>query len=248
MIYKILFAVTILAEFYTVPTFLKYYWPKKCKQSLIFKMISATLFVLCGVFAMKMANNVSSYAYLMIIGFVFGWFGDLLLHSLKDKMVHFALGVVSFLVGHIFFTAAFHHAIKTLNPEASLFAWYELVAIAVLLVAVVIFGICKKYYQKKGPLVFVLLFYGLFLVAMFVKAMTYCATEWLDGMSDYMYPAILTAGLGAFFFLLSDGSLGIILMGDETKRGMRIFNIVTYFIAQILLAASILFIRSQIIV
>lgn len=247
MIYKILFAITVLAEFYTVPTFLKYYWPKKCKQSLIFKMISATLFVLCGIFAMKMAGNNTSYAYLMIIGFVFGWFGDLLLHSLKNKMIHFALGLVSFLVGHIFFVAAFHHAIKTLNPEASLFDWYELVAIAVILVAVVIFGICKKYYQKKGPLVFALLFYSVFLVAMFVKSMTYCATEWLDGMNDYMYPAILTAGLGGLFFLISDGSLGLILMGDEVKKGMRIFNIITYFIAQIFLAASLLFVRSQII-
>ncbi len=246
MIYKILFAITILAEFYTVPTFLKYYWPKKCKQSLLFKMISATLFVICGFSAMKVAGNNTSYAALMLIGFVFGWLGDLLLHSLKDKMLHFALGVVSFLVGHIFFISAFHHAIKTLNPEASLFAWYEILSIVVIIIAVVIFGIFKKYYQKKGPLVFALLAYGVFLVTMFVKAMTYCVTEWLDGTSDYMYPAIITAGVGALFFLLSDGSLGLILMGDEVKRGMRIFNIITYFIAQILLAVSILFIRSQI--
>jgi len=246
MFFKILFGLSIFAEFFTVPVFLKYYWPKKCKQSLLFKMISATLFVICGYSAMKVAVNNTTYASLMLIGFVFGWFGDLLLHSLKDKMLHFALGVVSFLVGHIFFIAAFHHAIKTLNPEASLFAWYEIVSVVVIITAVVIFGIFKKYYQKKGPLVFALLAYGVFLVTMFVKAMVYCGTEWMYGINDYMYPAIITSGLGALFFLLSDGSLGLILMGDETKRGMRIFNIVTYFIAQILLAVSILFIRSQI--
>ncbi len=248
MLFKILLALTVLAEFFTVPMFLKYYWPKKCKESLTFKMISATLFVLCGFFAMKAAANNTSYAALMLIGFVFGWFGDLLLHSLKDKMVHFALGVVSFLVGHIFFVAAFHHAIKTLNPEATLFTWYELLAIAVIIAAVTIFGICKKYYQKKGPMVFALLLYGVFLVAMFVKSIVYCVAEWSYGINDYMYPAIITAGLGGLFFLLSDASLGLILMGDEVKRRTRIFNIVTYFIAQIFLALSILFIRSQIIV
>lgn len=247
MFYKILFVLTILAEFYTVPTFLKHYWPNRCKESLMFKMISATLFLLCGFCAMKAAGNNTSYAALMLIGFVFGWFGDLLLHSLKGKMLHFALGVVSFLVGHIFFIAAFHHAIKTLDPTAPLFAWYEILSIVLIIVAVVIFGIFKKYYQKKGPLVFALLAYGVFLVTMFIKAMTYCAAEWNYGINDYMYPAMITAGLGALFFLLSDGSLGLILMGDDTKRKMRIFNIVTYFIAQILLAASILFIRSQII-
>ena len=73
MFLKILLAVAVLAEFYTVPTFLKHYWPKKCKMSLLFKMISATLFVLCGVLSMKIAGNNTSYASLMVLGLVFGW-------------------------------------------------------------------------------------------------------------------------------------------------------------------------------
>lgn len=247
MFYKILFAVSIIAEFVTVPLFLKYYWPKKCKESLTFKMISATLFVLCGFAAMKVAGNTTPYATLMLVGFVFGWFGDLFLHSLKDKMLHFILGVVSFLVGHIFFIAAFHKATKTLRPDAPLFNLVEIIGIIVAVALVVVFGVVKKYYQKKGPIVFGLLAYGLFLVTMVAKALNYVYVEWEYGINDQMVPAILTAGLGAIFFLLSDGSLGIILMGDQPKRPMRIFNIVTYFIAQILLAASILFIRSQVI-
>lgn len=248
MFFKIAFALTIIAELYTVPMFLKYYWPKKCKESLTFKMISATLFVLCGVFAMKISGNNTSYAALMLIGFAFGWLGDLLLHSLKDKMLHFILGVISFLVGHIFFISAFHHAIKSIDPTAALLSWYELLAVAVIMAAVIVFAVCKKYYQKKGPMVIALIAYGVFLVTMFVKAISYCFTEWNYGIGDYMYPAMITAGLGGLFFLLSDGSLGLILMGDEVKRKMRIFNIVTYFIAQILLAVSILFIRSSVIV
>lgn len=247
MIFKILFALTILAEFYTVPTFLKYYWPTKCKQSLLFKMISATLFVLCGVFAMKISGNNTSYAYLMVLGLVFGWLGDYFLHSLKDRMVEFILGVVAFLVGHIFYIAAFYHALKTLKPDAKLLNWYDFVAVGALLALVTVYVVVGKLYQKKGPMVIGLMLYGVFLTAMVVKAVLYMYAEWEYGINDTMIPALLTVGIGSVFFFLSDASLGIILTGNEVKRKMRIFNIITYFVAQILLASSILFVRSQII-
>lgn len=247
MFFKILFALTILAEFYTVPTFLKYYWPKKCKQSLIFKMISATLFVLCGVLAMKISGNNTSYAYLMVLGLVFGWLGDYFLHSLKDRMIEFIIGVVAFLVGHIFYIAAFYHALKTLKPDAKLLNWYDFVAVGIVFVLVTLYVVLKKIYQKKGPMVIGLMLYGIFLTAMVVKACLYMYAEWDYGVSDTMVPALLTVGIGSVFFFLSDLSLFFILTGDEVKRSMRNFNIITYFIAQILLAASILFVRSSVI-
>ena len=92
-----------------------------------------------------------------------------------------------------------------------------------------------------------LLLYGIFLTAMVVKAVLYMYAEWDYGINDTMVPALLTVGIGSTFFFLSDLSLFFILTGDEAKRSMRIFNIITYFIAQILLAVSILFVRSQII-
>lgn len=247
MFLKILMALVILAEFYTVPTFLKYYWPTKCKQSLLFKMISATLFVICGVLAMKIAGNNTSYASLMVIGLVFGWLGDYFLHSLKDRMVEFIIGVVAFLIGHIFYIAAFYHALKTLDPTAKLLNWYDFVAVGIVLALVVLYVILMKIYQKKGPMVIGLILYGIFLTTMVVKAALYMYAEWDYGISDNMVPALLTVGIGSVFFFLSDLSLFFILTGDEVKRSMRNFNIVTYFIAQILLASSILFVRSQII-
>ncbi len=247
MIFKILFALTIIAEFYTVPKFLKYYWPTKCKQSMLFKMISATLFVLCGVLAMKVSGNNTSYAYLMVLGLVFGWLGDYFLHSLKDRMIEFIIGVVAFLVGHIFYIAAFYHALKTLRPDAKLFNWYDFVAVGAIFALVTVYVVLKKLIQKKGVMVIGLMLYGIFLTAMVVKAVLYMYAEWEYGINDTMVPALLTVGIGSVFFFLSDTSLGLILTGDEVKKKMRIFNIITYFVAQILLASSILFVRSQII-
>lgn len=248
MFLKILLAVAVLAEFYTVPTFLKHYWPKKCKMSLLFKMISATLFVLCGVLSMKIAGNNTSYASLMVLGLVFGWLGDYFLHSLKDRMVEFIIGVVAFLIGHIFYISAFYHALKTLKPDAQLLNWYDFVAVGIVLVLVVLYVIFMKIYQKKGPMVIGLILYGIFLTTMVVKAALYMYAEWDYGINDNMIPALITVGVGSVFFFLSDLSLFFILTGDEVKRSMRNFNIITYFIAQILLALSILFVRSQIIV
>lgn len=245
MFFKILFALTIIAEFYTVPMFLKYYWPTKCKQSLMFKMISATLFVLCGILAMKISGNNTSYATLMIWGLVFGWLGDLLLHSLKDKMLHYILGVVAFLVGHIFYIIAFYQAGKTLNPEIKAFSWYEPVIVLAVIALVSLYCYVRKIYQKKGPMVIGLIAYGAVLTEMVIKACIYLFAEWDYGISDYMVPALCTVGIGSVFFFLSDASLGLILTGDEVKRGMRIFNIITYFIAQILLAVSIIFVRTK---
>lgn len=248
MFLKILLALVVLAEFYTVPKFLKYYWPKKCKQSLIFKMISATLFVLCGVLAMKVSGNNTSYASLMVLGLVFGWLGDYFLHSLKDRMIEFIIGVVAFLVGHLFYIAAFYHALKTLKPDAKLINWYDFVAVGIALALVVLYVIFMKIYQKKGPMVIGLILYGIFLTTMVVKAVLYMYAEWDYGINDTMVPALLTVGIGSVFFFLSDLSLFFILTGDEVKKKMRFFNIITYFIAQILLALSILFVRSQVIV
>ncbi|MBO5895884.1 MAG: hypothetical protein J6Q83_01170 [Clostridia bacterium] len=50
--------------------------------------------------------------------------------------------------------------------------------------------------------------------------------------------------LGSLCFLLSDVVLGFIMFGGFKKNyPIKIFNIVTYFAAQVLLASSILFIK-----
>ncbi len=247
---KILYALTIILEFFTVPVFLKYYWPTKCKQSLLFKMLSATLFVICGYSAMTFSGNNSSYATLIMLGLVFGWLGDLFLHSLKDKLWHFAVGLVAFLAGHLFYIAAFHHAIKSTYPQESFFTWYEIAIVVAAAVGVTVFALIKDMFKKRGPIVVAVIVYGMILVTMLAKAFRYAIGEWAWAMRDdgEMVAVFVTVALGSLLFFLSDASLGVILASKETKRGMRIFNITTYFAAQILLASSVIFVKSQIMV
>lgn len=244
MVYNILFALTIVLEFVTVPIFLKYYWPEKCKKSMLFKMISATLFVLCGYFAMKISGNSTPYAYLMLWGLVFGWLGDLFLHWLSNKMAIFALGVVAFLTGHIFYIVALQKAIETTYPAAAVFEWYEILFVAIVLVAVVILAAVKNFFKEKKAMTIGLTAYGAILLTMLAKTARYAIGEWAYGTNDNMVMVFITILGGGILFTISDVLLGYILMFKDKKRILRIINIVTYFAAQILLASSILFVKS----
>lgn len=242
--FKVLFALTILLEFITVPIFLRYYWPTKCKQSMLFKMISATLFVLCGVFAMKISANNTPYATLMLWGLVFGWFGDLFLHWLKNVIPIFVLGVVAFLTGHIFYVIALQKAIEKTYPGSATFEWYEVLFVAVSVILVTILAVIKGFYKDRAGMTAGFTVYGVLLLSMLAKTARYAIGEWAYGTNDNVVAVFITVLGGGIFFAVSDILLGYILMFKDEKRSLRIINIVTYFIAQILLASSILFVRS----
>lgn len=244
MLFNILFALTIVLEFVFVPLFLKYYWPEKCAKSMTYKMISATLFILCGFFAMKISGNNTPYAELIMWGLAFGWLGDLLLHWLKDKMAIFALGVVAFLTGHIFYVIALQKAIKTTYPAAKAFEWYEILFVAVVIIGVTIFAILQGFYKDRAGITAGLTAYGVLLLAMFAKTARFAIGEWAYGTNDNVLAVFITVLGGGFFFAVSDILLGYIIMFKDKNRILRIINITTYFIAQILLASSILVVQS----
>lgn len=244
MFLKILFVLAVVLEFVFVPLFIKYGWPDKCVKSLTTKMISSTLFVLLGVLASQISSNGTPYAKLIIWGLVFGWLGDLFLHLLSDKVIYFAIGVVAFLAGHVFYIAAFQKAIYATYPDASVFTWYEILAAVLVCAAVAFICIYKKLDIPKYLMVGVAV-YALTIVLMLMKALRYTIGEWAYGMNDNMVLIFLTVALGGFLFVLSDGSLGYMHAVKKTQK-IRIFNLTTYYIAQVLLACSIFLVRTPV--
>jgi uncharacterized membrane protein YhhN len=182
----------------------------------------------------------------MIWGLVFGMAGDLLLHALTTKMLPFILGVVAFLIGHIYYILGLQRAIYTTGYSKGAFMWYEIVMIVVIALIAVIYCIKTNAFKRKGAMVYGLLAYGVILATMLAKAVRLVADVIAFGVDDNMAMIAVTVGLGAVLFFLSDATLGIILTDDKPcKRGMRIFNIATYYAAQVLLAASIFFVFSR---
>lgn len=241
-----LFIIAAVVEIPLVALFLKFYWPDRSIKSFSTKVICSLIFVLCGVFAAKATGNNTLFADYMIWGLVFGMTGDLLLHALTKKMLPFILGVIAFLVGHIFYIMGLQRAIYTTGYSKGAFTWYEILLVVAVIIIAVIYAVKVNAFKRKGAMAYGLLAYGVVLAIMLAKAVRYVIGEIAFGVNDNMFMVALTVGLGALLFFLSDASLGVILVSDKpAKRGMRIFNITTYYTAQLLLAASIFFVFSR---
>lgn len=245
MFFKILFVLAAALEFVFVPLFLKYSWPDKCIKSFWMKMICSALFFSCGLLSMKISGNQTQFAKLIIWGLLLGWLGDMFLHLITDKIVFFGLGLFSFLAGHLFYIAAFQKVINFYDAGAALFKWYEILAIVLIMGLVIAYTLVKKV-NFKTILAVPVVMYAITISAMLVKAFSCCFAVSHDGLVGTLHIVMtfITIGLGALLFVLSDGSLGIILFaGQKKNRPLKVFNIATYYAAQVLLAASLMFVE-----
>ena len=118
VIFMIVYALAVVAEFYFVPMYLKAVWPEKSMRSLKYKMVCSALFMLAALCCMFYSNNYTSYTAFMLTGLAFGLVGDLLIHYPTPKKAITALGGVSFFIGHIFYIVAFSVTMKNYFPQA----------------------------------------------------------------------------------------------------------------------------------
>lgn len=239
----ILFGICLVVEAICTPWYLKALWPEKCTKSLVLKMICSTMFVSIGVLSMFIADNFSRYAITMLVGLVLGWIGDYFLHA-KPSNVYFVTGFISFLVGHIFYIVAYVKALPTLFEGYKMFNIPEfIIGAVVLVVAFIVMEVIK---MKMSPKIvgFGIWLYFIILTFMFVKATSLGYHQWQSGAEGGILPFVVLT-LGSFFFVLSDASLGVIMFAGQRKNyPLKIFNIVTYFAGQVMLASSILFINA----
>ena len=231
-----------------VPLFLKAAWPDKSKKSLLFKMICATSFVIIALLQMRIADNYSDFAKLVIGGLVLSWFGDLFLHiPTKKAKVWYPFGVLSFLSGHVLFVGAYALAGNRLL-DASFWNLTEIAVFAPVIAAVMAYLLymSKKSANKIIPF---LIIYATAVFAMMIKATSLGIGLFIDGQQSLLVTFLLA--VGGIFFVTSDLLLLLIDFGDlpgKTARfknfKLKSVNIWTYFIAQCLLGFTILFIRA----
>lgn len=243
MVFKLLFALCIIVQIIFVPLFLKAQWPGACRKSLTYKMICATAFLSMGILSMQIAGNKSDYAVLMLVGLVFGWLGDFFLH-IKSNQKCFAIGFCNFLVGHIVYIVAYIKTLPLISESYKFFNLYEIISAAIILIVAVIGFVKFKVQLTMLILKIGVCVYSLLLMTMYLKASSLGMCYWLSGGS-FGIIAFLVLNIGSLCFMLSDASLGIIMFGGQKRnKPLKVFNIVTYFVAQSLLASSILFINA----
>lgn len=237
MLIMVIYALAIIAECYFVPMFLKAAWPKRCMKSLKYKMVCSALFMISAFCCMLYSGNYSSFTGFMFAGLTFGLIGDLLIHYPTEKKTVAVLGGTSFCIGHIFYIVAFATTMKNYFPDAKVFDYRAVIIILAIVSIGVIVAFAK--HIKLGKLAIPVLFYTATIVTMLITA--FQLTIRLGGTVSVMFTLLF----GAVLFTLSDATIVFLLFGDQGKnRPLKVFNIVTYFLGQILLGTSILFVAS----
>ena len=219
---------------------------KACSvKATVLKATSSLLFVILACVAVLIKPENSGYGMMFIIGMVLCTIGDIWLdlkyvHKEYDEQYTF-VGIGSFMVSHIFYLIG----ILLAYPE--FIGWQVALAIfSALSVSVIERLVSKKTgfeYGKFKGLTFVYSIVIMLTVTFALNAVN--AFGWLPVLGGSEMPAVmprfLCMNMGTVIFALSDLSLSIAFFrkGGNTKLNVVIIH-VTYYIAQFLLALSIL--------
>lgn len=213
-----------------------------CPKSWLLKMIGATGYMAVGALCVVMTGEFSEFDKAMILALVFSWLGDLFLHMWFHK-IWTALGFVCFLTSHICFIRAYiigTNSLMVSTPERPFFSIGEIVAVAVF-VAFFIVCMIKSKMNLKGIMKLPIIIYGIVIMTMLCKA----SILGIEAMKSGITPlCLICAVLGAVNFVMSDFSISFLMFDKKQKKNfkLKLFNMYTYFAAEILLASLIYFI------
>jgi uncharacterized membrane protein YhhN len=210
--------------------FICYEYAKKPVAAVILKGAASALFVLLGFVCMS-ASADARFALLVVIGLVFGATGDVLLNlralagNAGQKV--FMAGIAAFLTGHLLYITA-------LISRGADALWIGVPVCAALSVTLLPFFILRRI-EVTGKLKT----FGIVYVAL-VFLMAGCAAGLLI-LKPFNGGHLLFA-IGAALFALSDVILIFHLLGRKKHKAFRALNLSAYYIGQILIALSLLYI------
>lgn len=200
---------------------LLYFEKEENRKGLILtKTVLSCLFI---VTAVVQPHSNSGYYYLLLIGLFFCLGGDIFLALPQERM--FLLGLVSFLLGHVFYVLGFFY-IADLNQ------WALIGAVTSLIVSGVVFTWLRPHLGTMlGPVIV----YIIVITVMVVGAWT------IFGDSRFSLSGRFLVFIGALSFYISD----IFVARDrflKSEFGNRLLGLPLYYLGQFLLAFSVGFI------
>ena len=214
-------------------------------QALFLKTISAVIFILSSFVALSIKPENYYYGVFIVIGLVFGMLGDIWLdlkyvHKEFDTPYTYA-GMISFLIGHIFYVVGILAVYPEFVPWQIVFAIFNAV-----LVTVISRLISKKTgidYGKFSSVTFVYSVVTMLTVTFSLNVLNcFGILPMLGGTNTLdVLPRYATIFLGTVMFALSDLVLSFVFFKKDgnTSRNV-ILNHSVYFSSQFILALSIL--------
>ena len=226
MLLKILFVLFFIAVNVINVFFVNAQRGGPTKKSLALKMAGATGYMITGVLAMLIGKNGSRFAWLILLGLFLCWIGDLFLHLWQHKILP-AIGFLGFLSAHFVFIAAFLAEINALTPGRGFFSIPEILFVAAFCAGFLLFSHAIGT-KLKGALIVPILLYAV------IAGLTYKNAVGAGGAL-----AAVCAVAGAALFVMSDFSIAILMFNEKYKKNypLKMFNMVTYFLAVLLLSA-----------
>jgi len=208
------------------------------KRSLAAKCLCSAGFISIAVCAAVLgAGDHRVFAMLMVAGLCFSFFGDLFL-GIGTKGIYFALGLLSFLVTHVFYIAAVTGAQQRLFTSLRFWNLWEFIPVAAAMLILAAVMKWKLTFESKIDAALVVL-YSLVIFTMLSKTLFFSARLLMKETGNSI-PVTALLGGGAVLFVVSDLILMLMLFGGKDTKTMKNLNLLTYFTAQVMLACSIL--------
>ena len=234
-----IFGILFVIDMVFAALYIKFGLPKVTKKSYVYKMIASGTFVINGLIAFLCYNN-SVFSKWVLLGLVFGWLGDIIIalepfikddeKKKKRNTIAVTAGGVLFFFGHVLYIIAFIKELiitKSFNP--------------------VLYG-CIVGFAIGGALTFLLfkirmgkftvpiIIYAIAITSMFALSTNVAITN--TNGNIFFKIALIIAPL---FFVISDTTIVLRFFNKEKYEiyPIRIVNLGTYFIAQMLFGLAI---------
>lgn len=225
---KIITILLILLCVVFVSSFLYQENKEKFVSAAILKGLASLCFVILG----TIHSNGSTIENLIVTGLIFGFVADILLnlrHVFKEKgKLVFLIGILVFLIGHIIYLIA----VIPLNKNILL-----CVILGIVITALLMKWIFTKIEAEKAFKIFGIVYIGAIVLLNVVAISNMLTGTILDPTFTRIF------ALGAVLFLISDIVLILNTFGPKSRQSMRITNISLYYIGQILISLSLIFIK-----
>ena len=203
-------------------------WTEK-RENYVGAVILKGLSSLCFVFVGIMAGNGGQLAKLAVTGLALGCIADVLLNLRwvfpKKGQLIFLIGILVFLGGHVVYLAA-------ILPMAD--NWVACIVVGAVLTALLMKWIFSKITAKKAFKIF-----GVFYLGAIMMLNCVAVNNLVTAPSAFT--GLFAAG--ALLFLISDIVLILNTFGPESKFSLRVTNLSLYYLGQLLIAWSLLFMK-----
>lgn len=204
-------------------------------KSLTLKLICAFGYIAVGLIGIKISGHFDAFQKIMFGALAASWVGDLFLHLWKPKWL-VGIGFLGFLSAHGFFIWAFYSAIIAMNPEAHFFNIWQIAVVLCFDIFFIVFS--KVSGMDLKPIMYIpLVIYATMIMTMFCNALSFGITAVQTGAQNGTALAVCAIA-GAANFVASDFSISILMFNKKQKKNMplKLFNMFTYFIAELALA------------